>query len=118
MEKAQYMTLSYDHKLLYVREVFHTCADAHPVYAKMYQLLSGQWRLEEKHLDMLFEEIHNLTDNVRDETMISKISALARQLEYIQQMEAADREKEAGEIQELETLIMAIDDDKPSASQL
>lgn len=114
MEKAQYITLSYEHKLLYVREVFHTCADAHPVYAKMYQLLSGQWKLEEKHLDMLFEEIHTLTDNVRDETIISKMSALAAQLEYIQRMESADRAREATEIQELETLIMAIDDDKPT----
>ena len=114
MEKAQYLTLSYEHKLLYVREVFHTCADAHPVYAKMYTLLSGQWKLEEKHLDMLFEEIHNLTENVHDETMISKMSALAAQLEYIQRMEAEDRAREAGEIVELEDLIMAIDDDRPS----
>ncbi len=114
MHKAQYMTLSYAHKLLYVREVFHTCADAHPVYTKMYQLLSGQRKLEEKHLDMLFDEIHNLTENVHDESMISKMSALAAQLEYIQRMEAEDRAREAGEIVELEDLIMAIDDDRPS----
>lgn len=108
-----YHALDYDHKLLYVREVFNTAKDAHPVYAKLLQLLSGQWKIEEKHLDMLYDQINAVVDSLHTDEIVNKMWALAAQLEQIQRMEMIDREREVQEIIEMERMIMAIDDDRP-----
>lgn len=108
-----YHTLDYNHKLLYVRSVFEEAKSAYPVYEKLYTLLSGQWKIEEKHLDMLYDQINSVVDSLRTDEVIDRMGALAAQLEQIQRMEAIDREREAQEIIAMEKLILAIDDDKP-----
>ena len=108
-----YHALDYNHKLLYVRSVFEEAKSAHPVYEKLYTLLSGQWKIEEKHLDMLYDQINSVVDSLHTDEVIDRMWTLASQLEKIQRMEAIDREHEAQEITEMEKLILAIDDDKP-----
>lgn len=108
-----YHTLDYNHKLLYVRSVFEEAKSAHPVYEKLSTLLSGQRKIEEKHLDMLYDQINSVVDSLRTDEVIDRMGALAAQLEQIQRMEAIDREHEAQEMIQMEKLIMAIDDDKP-----
>ena len=108
-----YHKLDYDHKLLYVREVFSTAKDAHPVYAKLLTLLSGQRKIEEKHIDMLYEQINSVIGSLHTEDIISRMGALAAQLEEIQRREMLDRQEEEKEILQMEKLILAIDDDKP-----
>ncbi len=113
MKQIDYHKLDYDHKLLYVKSVFEEAQSAHPVYAKLYTLLSGKWKIEEKHLDMLYVQINSVVDSLQTDTVIEKMGKLAAQLEQIQRMEKIDREREQIEIQEMEKLIMKIDDDKP-----
>lgn len=113
MQQIEYHTLDYDHKLLYVRSVFDEAKSAHPVYQKLYTLISGQWKIEEKHLDMLYDQINNVVDSLHTDTIITKMGRLAAQLEQIQRMEKIDREREAQEMIEMEKMIMMIDDDKP-----
>lgn len=108
-----YHKLDYDHKLLYIREVFATAKDAHPVYAKLLALLSGKWKIEEKHLDMLYEQINAVVGSLHTDEVINRMGALAAQLEELQRLEMLDRQKEEVEIAQMEKLIMAIDDDKP-----
>lgn len=40
MQQIDYHTLTYQHKLLYLRNVFEEAQSAHPVYAKLATLLS------------------------------------------------------------------------------
>ena len=56
MTPAIYTTLSYDQKLIYIRQVFVSASNTHPVYAKMLHLISGR-EIEEKYLDMLYDAI-------------------------------------------------------------
>lgn len=113
MTTIDYRTLDYDHKLLYVRSVFEELRTTHPVYDKLYTLLSGKRRLEEKHLDMLYEQVNSVVDNLQTTVIIERMGKLAAQLEQIQRMEKIDRENELVELQEMEKLILKIDDDKP-----
>ena len=113
MQQIDYHKLDYDHKLLYVKSVFEEAKSAHPVYDKLYALLSGHWKIEDKHLDMLYAQINSVIDSLQTDTIIEKMGRLAAHLEHIQEMERIDREREAIEIEEMEKLIMKIDDDKP-----
>ena len=113
MKQIDYHTLDYDHKLLYVKSVFSEAKNSHPVYAKLDALLSWQRKLEEKHLDMLYDQINSVVDSLQTDTIIEKMWALAAHLEQIKRMEEIDRAREAEEIVQMERLILAIDDDKP-----
>lgn len=113
MTQIDYHTLDYNHKLLYIRSVFDEAKDAHPVYAKLSTLLSGQWKIEEKHLDMLYDQVNSVVNSLHTTEVISRMGHLAAQLEQIQRMEQIDREHEAQELAQMEKLILAIDDDKP-----
>ncbi|AKH32373.1 hypothetical protein XF24_00008 [candidate division SR1 bacterium Aalborg_AAW-1] len=113
MQQIDYTKLDYNHKLLYVRSVFDEAKSSHPVYQKLYTLISGQWKIEEKHLDMLYEQINSVVDSLHTDTIIEKMGRLAAQLEQIQKMEKIDREREEQEMIEMEKMIMMIDDDKP-----
>lgn len=111
-----YNKLDYDHKLLYIKSVFEEAKNAHPVYKKLLSLISGTWKIEEKHLDMLYEQINSIVDSLHTDQVIDRMGALAAQLEQIQRMEMLDRKREEQEIQEMEKLILEIDDDKPNYS--
>lgn len=113
MQQIDYHTLDYDHKLLYVKSVFSEAKNAHPVYAKLDTLLSGSWKIEEKHLDMLYGQINSVVDTLHTDEVINRMGALASQLEQIQRMEMIDRQRESEELIEMEKIILAIDDDKP-----
>lgn len=113
MKQIDYHTLDYDHKLLYVRSIFEEAKSAHPVYVKLYALLSGTWKIEEKHLDMLYDQVNSVVNSLHTDEIINRMGLLASQLAHIQRMESIDREKEAQEIIDMEKLILAIDDDKP-----
>ena len=62
---------------------------------------------------MLYAQINSVTDSLHTEEMVSKMGALASQLEQIQRMEQIDRAREVDELIQMEKLILAIDDDKP-----
>ncbi len=113
MQQIDYHTLDYDHKLLYVKSVFSEAKNSHPVYAKLDSLLSWQWKIEEKHLDMLYDQINSVIDTLHTDEVINRMGALASQLEQIQRMEMIDREREAQELIQMEKLILSLDDDKP-----
>ena len=113
MQQIDYHTLDYDHKLLYVKSVFSEAKNSHPVYAKLDALLSWQWKIEEKHLDMLYDQINSVIDTLHTDEVINRMGALASQLEQIQRMEMIDREREAQELIQMEKLILSLDDDKP-----
>jgi len=113
MMTINYNTLNYDNKLLYIKSVFEESQDAHPVYKKLLQLLSWSRKIEEKHLDMLYDQIHNVLNSLHTDEIVERMGALAAQLENIQRMEAIDREHEHQQLIEMERLILAIDDDKP-----
>lgn len=113
MTQIDYKRLDYDHKLLYLRSVFEEAKSAHPVYEKLYTLLSGQRKLQEHHLDMLYDQVNSVVNSLETDEMIQKMWHLAAQLEHIQRMERIDREREAVELTQMEKTIMAIDDDKP-----
>ena len=111
--EIDYHKLDYDHKLLYIKSVFEEAQNAHPVYAKLLKLISGQRKIEEKHLDMLYQQIDSVIDTLHTDDIINKMGALASQLEQIQRMEMLDRQREEQVVIEMEKLILAIDDDKP-----
>lgn len=113
MQQIDYHTLDYDHKLLYVKSVFSEAKNAHPVYVKLDSLLSGQWKIEEKHLDMLYDQINSVVDTLHTDEVINRMGALASQLEQIQRMEMIDRQRESEELIQMEKIILSIDDDKP-----
>jgi len=113
MQQIDYHKLDYDHKLLYVKSVFSEAKNSHPVYAKLDSLLSGSWKIEEKHLDMLYDQINSVVDSLQTDTIIQKMWALAAHLEQIKRMEQIDRARESEELIQMEKLILAIDDDKP-----
>lgn len=96
-----------------MRSVFSTAQNAHPVYTKLNTLLSGKWQIEEKHLDMLYEQINSVIDSLHTDEVINRMGVLASQLEQIQRMEMIDRQQEAEELLQMEKMILAIDDDKP-----
>ncbi len=73
MQQIDYHKLDYDHKLLYMRSVFDEAKSAHPVYAKLSALLSGQRKLEEKHLDMLYDQVNSVVDSLQTDTIIQKM---------------------------------------------
>ena len=73
MQQIEYHKLDYDHKLLYVKSVFDEAKSAHPVYQKLYTLISGQWKIEEKHLDMLYAQINSVVDSLHTDTIIEKM---------------------------------------------
>ena len=113
MEQIDYNKLDYDHKLLYVRSVFQEAKSAHSVYERLYTLLSGNRKIEEKHLDMLYVQITSVVDSLETDLIVERMGKLAAQLEHIQKMEKIDRERELQEINDMEKAIMMIDDDKP-----
>lgn len=101
----EYHKLDYQHKLLYIRSVFEEAQSAHPVYTQLYQLLSGNWKIEEKHLDMLHSQILNVVDSFHTDEIIAKMGHLAARLAHIQQLEQIDRKQEAKELRQLEETI-------------
>ena len=107
MSPAQYAALPYEQKLLYVREVFHTASSKHPVYQKMYTLLTG-WVIQEKYLDMLYDTINTIIMNQNDASMIWKLENLTEILEDIRIREQADRLAEQSDLKKLEEAIMAV----------
>lgn len=113
MKQIDYHTLDYDHKLLYVKSVFSEAKNSHPVYAKLDTLLSWSWKIEEKHLDMLYDQINSVIDTLQTDNIIQRMWALAAHLEQIKKMEEIDRARENEELNQMEKLILAIDDDKP-----
>lgn len=113
MNEIDYHKLDYEHKLLYVKAVFSEAKNSHPVYAKLDTLLSWSWKIEEKHLDMLYDQINSVVDSLHTDEVIQKMWSLAAHLEQIQRMEMIDRTREKEELEQMEKLILAIDDDKP-----
>jgi hypothetical protein len=68
-----YHQLNREQKRLYLVEVFLTAKDTHPVYEKLATLLSDSFQIEEKHLDMLHEQVMNVTDSLHTDEIIKKM---------------------------------------------
>lgn len=114
MVQIDYYKLDYERKLLYLRSVFEEAKDSHTVYAKLYDLLSGQWTIQESYLDQLYEQIQDVVNNLASASALEKMSVLARKIAEIRRREAADHQQELARIAQLEKDIMKIEDDRPT----
>lgn len=113
MKNIDYKKLNYDHKLLYIRSVFEEAKKFHPVYEKLYTLLTWTWKIEEQHLDMLYTQVESVVHNLESEEIVQKMWTLAAQLEQLKKMEELDRQREQKELEQMEKILMMIQDDKP-----
>lgn len=64
---------------------------------------------------MLYSQVHSVIDNLHESDIIAKMGRLAARLEQIQKLEQIDRAREAIELQEMESILMKIPDDRPTS---
>ena len=114
MVQINYYKLDYDRKLLYVRSVFEEAKSVHPVYDKLYVLLSGQRSIQESYLDQLYEQVQQVVESMASAGALEAMSELARKIAAIREREAADKQQELADIAQMEKDIMKIDDDRPT----